>query len=71
MTEHEMTLMKQVQHDEQHLLAKSKPALTTLYGRTCLGRISDPKGAGLSKAQMAYDICRARYGKRIAEAALL
>ncbi|MEA1052345.1 hypothetical protein U5801_21420 [Lamprobacter modestohalophilus] len=65
--------MTEARKTEASLLRKRKQELTPIYARACLGRISNPKDAAknLSKAQMAYDICRARYGKRIAEAALL
>lgn len=65
------TSMTAARNMEAALLRKSKKELTSVYGRACLGRISDAKGAGLTKAQMAYDICRARFGKKVAEAALL
>ena len=48
------------------LMGMTKQNLTARYGRVCLGRISNPKGAALSKSQMAYDIVRAEMGRAAA-----
>ena len=61
----------QAREMEKALLRKTKKELLPIYCRTCLGRVHSAKGVDLNKAQMAYDICRARFGKAIAEAALL
>jgi hypothetical protein len=73
MTESDAKLITQIQQEERALRAKAKKDLATLYCRTCLGPLSRAKDVctDLNKAQMAYDICRARHGKRITALALL